>query len=155
VLPYLGDLHELFSRPVAGAILTAVSVCCGMIVGMERESQDKPAGLKTVTIICMGSTLFTLASILMTTDGRGDPSRIAAQVVTGVGFLGAGAIIREGGTVVGLTTGATIWAVAAIGMMVGAGYAAAGLLLSIVVMLLLSGLRWGEQIHDKQPRGKK
>lgn len=113
-----------------------VSLVCGAAVGAERERQDKPAGLRTVTLICLGSTIFTLLSFDGAFGGA-DPSRIAAQVVTGVGFLGAGAIIRERGSIVGLTTAATIWVVAAIGMVVGAGYALSGLALAVLVPLSL------------------
>jgi len=145
-LPYLGDLHRLLEPHLAGAILVLVSVLCGLMIGQERESKDKPAGLRTVTLICVGSTIFTLASILIAGGtGVADPGRIAAQVVTGIGFLGAGAIIREHGTVVGLTTAATIWAVSAIGVVIGAGYAAGGIALSIVVLVTLRGAQIIEQ----------
>jgi putative Mg2+ transporter-C (MgtC) family protein len=137
---YLGDLHKLFEPHWAGSILVLVSVLCGLMIGQERESKNKPAGLRTVTLICVGSTIFTLASILIA-GGKGvaDPGRIAAQVVTGIGFLGAGAIIQERGTVVGLTTAATIWAVSAIGVVIGAGYAAGGIALAVVVLVTLRG----------------
>jgi len=141
---YLGDLHRLLSPAWAGTVLVLVAVLCGTVIGLERESRNKPAGLRTVSLICVGSTIFTLASILIAGDALADRGRIAAQVVTGVGFLGAGAIIREHGTVVGLTTGATIWAVSAIGVLIGAGYAAGGLALTAVVVVMLLGERWLE-----------
>jgi len=132
---YLGDLHEHLEPHWAGLVLMLCSVICGIIVGAERELKQKPAGLRTVMLICVGSTIFTLSSILVgSAMGIADRGRIAAQVVTGVGFLGAGAIIRERGTVIGLTTGATIWTVAAIGVLIGAGYAAAGVVLSLAVV---------------------
>jgi len=148
---YLGDLHAVLPGPVVGIVLVLCSLICGMIVGLERQARHKPAGLKTLMLICVGSTIFTLASILLAGDQSGDRARIAAQVVTGVGFLGAGAIIREGASVVGLTTGATIWTVAAIGVLVGAGYAAAGLALAVVVVSLLSLLRHHE---DRENHGQ-
>lgn len=132
-----GNLHTILSPLPAGAVLVVVSVICGTIAGLEREAKHKPAGLRTVSMICVGSTIFTLASILI----GGEPGRIAAQVVTGVGFLGAGAIIRERGAIIGLTTGATIWTVAAIGVLVGTGYAAAGLVLTLVIVGILRGTR--------------
>ena len=143
---YLGDLHKLFEPHWAGAILVLVSVLCGLMIGQERESKNKPAGLRTVTLICVGSTIFTLASILIA-GGRAvaDPARIAAQVVTGIGFLGAGAIIRDRGQVVGLTTAATIWAVSAIGVVIGAGYAVGGIALAAVVLVTLRGAQIIEQ----------
>src|SRR5215470_14738277 len=100
----------------------------GGAIGLERELAGKPAGLRTNILICIGAALFTqlsldVAKIGFTADGRpyGDPGRIAAQIIAGVGFLGAGAIVHGGGVIVGLTTAATIWAVAAVGMAVGAG----------------------------------
>ncbi len=97
-----------------------LAIVVGGAIGAERESRDKPAGFRTMTLICLGSALFTTFSATLTED-FGDPSRIAAQIVTGVGFLGAGAIIREAPRVSGLTTAATIWIAAALGMGVGAG----------------------------------
>ena len=97
-----------------------VAVILGGAIGLERELQQKAAGLRTNILICTGAALFTELSLAMTAE-FGDPSRIAAQIVTGVGFLGAGAIIQGRGTVRGLTTAATMWLVAAIGMAVGFG----------------------------------
>jgi len=142
--PYCGDLHEILPAPLTGAVLVACSIICGMIAGYERRARHKPAGVRTLILISIGSTIFTLASILIAGDHMADRGRIAAQVVTGVGFLGAGAIIRDRGTVLGLTTGATIWAVAAIGVLVGAGYAVAGIILTLVVVGSLSLFRTPE-----------
>lgn len=142
--PYLGDLHVVLSPHLAGVVLIFCSVLCGLIVGLERQFKQKPAGARTLTLICVGSTLFTLASILMAGDAA-DRTRIAAQVVTGVGFLGAGAIIQNRGNIVGLTTGATIWTVAGIGVLVGGGYAAAGIVLTILVVMMLVAVRWVER----------
>jgi len=98
-----------------------LAVALGAVIGYQREREGKPAGLRTHTLICLGASLFTVASLY----GFGitsDPSRVAAGIVAGIGFLGAGAIMhREGGIVEGLTTAATIWAVAAIGLAAGAG----------------------------------
>jgi len=140
-----GNLHLKLSTEWAGIVLILTSIVCGTIVGLERESKDKPAGLRTVTLICVGSTIFTLASIMIVGGSFADRGRIAAQIVTGIGFLGAGAIIRERGTVLGLTTGATIWTVAAIGVVVGMGYAIAGLALSLVVVAMLTLARHFER----------
>ncbi len=142
---YLGNLHTVLPHPWAGMVLVLCSILCGMAVGLEREIKNKPAGLKTVTLICVGSTVFTLASLLVAAYGRGDPGRIAAQIIPGIGWLGAGAILRERGTILGLTTGATVWAVAAIGMLVGEGYAAAGMALTAVVLTMLTGVRYIER----------
>jgi putative Mg2+ transporter-C (MgtC) family protein len=134
--PYLGDLHAVLPQHWAGIVLVAVSIFCGMLVGAERQFKQKAAGARTLTLICVGSTIFTMASVLMAGDDD-DRTRIAAQVVSGVGFLGAGAIIRNRGTVVGLTTAATVWTVAAIGVLVGGGYAAAAIVLTVVIVIML------------------
>lgn len=96
-----------------------ISIVIGVIIGGEREYRNKSAGLRTIILICLGSTIFTMLS-----DHLGDAtgaSRIAANVVTGIGFLGAGAIMREGLTISGLTTASTIWVAASLGIAVGAG----------------------------------
>jgi uncharacterized membrane protein YhiD involved in acid resistance len=120
----------------------------GGAIGLEREMAGKPAGLRTNILICVGAALFTqlsvdVARIGFTADGRpfGDTGRIAAQIVSGIGFLGAGAILHGEGAVVGLTTAATVWVVAAVGTAVGAGAfidAAGG---TVLIMLVLVGLR--------------
>jgi len=114
----------------------------GMAVGLERELAGKAAGFRTHTLVCLGAALFTLVSLYaFETDVIGtDISRVAAGVVTGVGFLGAGAIMhREGGIIKGLTTAASIWAVAAIGLTAASGlYWLAGLATALVLLLLRS-----------------
>jgi putative Mg2+ transporter-C (MgtC) family protein len=116
----------------------------GAAIGVEREWRGKEAGLRTNTLIAMGSALFAAMSLTF----GGDPARIAAQVVTGVGFLGAGAIMRTGASVHGLTTAAMIWVNAAIGMAAGSGHvrlAAASTAIVLVAMIALSPLdRWFE-----------
>ncbi len=119
----------------ANLIDLLLSILAGGLVGLERQLHDKPAGFRTNIMICFGAALFTLLSIripehyLADVPGRiGDPTRIAAQIVTGVGFLGAGSIIHARGGVRGLTTAASIWVVAAIGMAFGAGFRWVGLL---------------------------
>lgn len=97
-----------------------LALVLGGIMGLEREYNEKPAGYATNSIICLGAALFTMLSLYMAEMG-GDPGRIAAQIVSGVGFLGAGAILREGNKISGLTTAAAVWLVAAIGMAVGFG----------------------------------
>ena len=143
--PYLGDLHQALPGPVAGAVLVICSAVCGTLVGLERQTRDKPAGMRTMMLICVGSAVFTMASLLVGGGFYSDRGRIAAQVVTGIGFLGAGAIIRDRGTVTGLTTGATIWTVAAIGVLIGAGHAAAGIALTILVLGILVLFRRHEE----------
>lgn len=119
----------------------------GGAIGLEREISGKPAGLRTNILICLGSAILMDLSIQVgllgaaETQGRlGDPGRIAAQVVSGIGFLGAGTILQARGAVIGLTTAATIWVVAAIGMVVGAGYYLEAVGSAAVVTLVLTGL---------------
>lgn len=97
-----------------------LAMVLGGVMGLERQYNDKPAGYATNSIICVGATLFTIMSLYMGEMG-GDPGRIAAQIVSGVGFLGAGAILREGNKISGLTTAAGVWLVAAVGMAIGYG----------------------------------
>jgi putative Mg2+ transporter-C (MgtC) family protein len=104
---------------VENLIKVGMAVLVGGIIGAEREYQDKAAGFRTIILITLGSTLFTIFSLLL--DPGNTQTRIAANIVTGIGFLGAGAIIREGGRVAGLTTASTIWLAAALGMGIGAG----------------------------------
>lgn len=119
---------------LAFAFKLAASLVVGYIIGSEREHRGKPAGISTHSYVIAGAMLFTLIS---TGFGAGDPTRVAAQVVTGVGFLGAGVILKsDGGTVQNLTTAASIWFAAAIGMAIGYGWyliAAIATLFSIVV----------------------
>jgi uncharacterized membrane protein YhiD involved in acid resistance len=124
-----------------GAILLAV--LCGGAVGLERELRGKAAGLRTTILICVGAALFTQLSLVMA-GGRGDPARIAAQIVPGVGFIGAGAILHSRGSVTGLTSAATIWVVAAIGVALGSGDIFVGVGVTLLILLVLRGLGWAE-----------
>ncbi len=120
-------------------IQTLMALALGGMVGYDREKKSKAAGLKTHMLICLGSSIFTSMGILSTIihGGTSDPNRIAAQIVSGIGFLGAGAIIRGQEHVTGLTSAATIWLVAAIGYTVGIGYpfTAAGFTVTVLVVL--------------------
>jgi putative Mg2+ transporter-C (MgtC) family protein len=132
------------------ARLTLAAVLGGAI-GFERELRDREAGLRTHLLVCLGSALFTIVSAYgfreFLTSGdqviRADPTRIAAQIVTGIGFLGAGAIIRQGLSVRGLTTAATLWVAAAIGIAAGAGYYPGAVLGTVVTIVALWPLRIG------------
>jgi len=121
-----------------------VALVLGAVVGLERERRGHAAGFRTMAMVSSGSCLFTLLGAALFASGT-DPTRIAAQVVTGVGFLGAGAILREGGGVKGLTTAATIWVVAAIGMAAGFGVyilavgTTALVLVGLITMRILRG----------------
>jgi putative Mg2+ transporter-C (MgtC) family protein len=120
-----------------------VAAALGGAIGLERELRERQAGLRTHLVVSVGAALFTLVSAYGFTDfgPRVDPTRIAAQIVTGIGFLGAGAIIRQGLSVRGLTTAATLWLVAAIGMAAGAGYWEGALLATLGAIITLGPLR--------------
>jgi len=122
------------------------SLLAGAIIGAEREYRSKNAGFRTIILITLGSTLFTILSYVMAGDH--DPSRIAANIITGIGFLGAGAIFKEGISVKGLTTAAVIWVSAAVGMSIGIGqYEFAGVV-TFFVMLVQVGFPYLQRIID-------
>ena len=133
----------------AALLRIVVAAALGGAVGIERELRDHDAGFRTHMLVAVGSALFTIVSAYAFRDFlvgggavvRADPTRIAAQIVTGIGFLGAGAIIRQGLSVRGLTTAATLWVVAAIGMAVGAGYYGGAVITTTVVLVSLWPLR--------------
>lgn len=127
----------------------ALATLLGGAIGLERELGGKPAGLRTNILICIGSVLYTKLSITMA-GGTADPTRVAAQIVTGVGFIGAGTILHARGAVVGLTSAATIWVVAAIGVALGAGYYAESLGTTLLVLLVLRGLGRVEGFIERQ-----
>jgi putative Mg2+ transporter-C (MgtC) family protein len=137
------DWPEVLLRLALAAVL-------GSVLGLERELREREAGLRTHLLVSVGSALFTLVSAYgfheFLNSGasvvRADPARIAAQIVTGIGFLGAGAIIRQGLSVRGLTTAATLWVVAAIGMAAGAGYYSAAVFTTAVALVALWPLRY-------------
>jgi putative Mg2+ transporter-C (MgtC) family protein len=126
-----------------------IAAALGGAVGIERELREHDAGFRTHMLVAIGSALFTIVSAYAFRDFlvgggnvvRADPTRIAAQIVTGIGFLGAGAIIRQGLSVRGLTTAATLWVVAAIGMAAGAGYYGGAVITTGVVLISLWPLR--------------
>lgn len=119
-----------------------VSLVCGVIIGLERKTRSKEAGIRTHAIVCMAACLFMIISKYMTTamfnefGQSGDPSRIASQVVTGIGFLGAGIIMYRRDVMYGLTTAAGVWATAAIGMAVGSGFMVVGVCATLLILVL-------------------
>ena len=125
-------------------IKIVISLVLGGALGMERQYHDKPAGYATNCLICLGAMLFTVLSEYMGNAG-GDPGRIAAQVVTGVGFIGAGSILRDGNKISGLTTAANVWVVAAIGMAVGYNQLFLATCTTIAILLLQLFMR--QTIH--------
>ncbi|WMJ73997.1 MgtC/SapB family protein [Cytophagaceae bacterium ABcell3] len=140
------DIYDLFSSDTeinlqSIAIRLVMSIVLGGLIGWERETRKQQAGLRTHIIICLGATLLMLISIFIPQTFQnfqnGDPGRIAAQVVSGIGFLGAGAIFSLGGSIRGLTTAATIWVVAAIGLAIGSGMYGGSVLVTLFVLFVL------------------
>lgn len=131
-----------------------ISLLLGSAVGFERKLKGQSAGIRTFALICMGATLAMLISIYVPQEylglKNGDPGRIAAQVVTGVGFLGAGAIIQMKGSVRGLTTAAGIWMVATIGMAVGLGMYALSITATLLILVVL---HWFERVEHRTAMG--
>ncbi len=140
------SLRNELPSPWLEVLLAMVAVACGAIIGLERERHDKPAGLRTLSLVCLGSAVFTMVSFAFVTT-TGDSGRVAAQIVTGIGFLGAGAILHSRSSVSGMTTAATIWMTAAIGIAVGVGLPAAGVGLSLLVRVVLAVVRKWEIRH--------
>lgn len=138
-------------------IRLGLAALLGMIVGYERERQNQPAGLRTHAILAIGSCLAMTISINLSMQFQsegliGDPARIAAQVVSGIGFLGAGAILRYGTNVKGLTTATSLWTVAMVGLAVGAGhyFSAAGTTIALLIVLVLLNVLEKRAIHPYQ-----
>jgi putative Mg2+ transporter-C (MgtC) family protein len=129
----------------------ALAAALGAVVGLERERHDRPAGLRTHMLVSAGSALFTLISVSIGGESF-DPGRVAAGIITGLGFLGAGTIIRYGGSVRGLTTAASVWAVAGVGMAAAIGWWEAALTATVLMFLSLSAMRALEgRLHPDRP----
>lgn len=136
------QLYGFFQLALPVGFKVVIAILCGGLIGLERELKNKPAGIKTNILICLGATLYTIVSILVSqsfadVNYRGDPARISAQIVSGIGFLGAGAIMQSRVSVIGLTTAATIWIVAAIGMCIGSGYPVVAFVFTMTVLFTL------------------
>ena len=142
-IPLTEDWLRLEEVLIPFLVRCGAAAVCGAMVGLERELRRKPAGFRTNILICIGASMYMTVGLLVVHDGDnpGDPMRIAAQVVTGIGFLGAGTIIQSGRRVTGLTSAATIWVVAAIGIIAGAGYPILAFVSSCLVVLTLVLLR--------------
>ena len=123
------------------ALRLFITTLLAVAVGTEREFHGHPAGMRTMALVGVGACLFTALGLEPLFGGRSDPTRIAAQVVTGVGFLGAGAILRTGNEVHGLTTAASIWVVAALGMCIGFGFYFVGIFTTALVLITLVLIR--------------
>jgi putative Mg2+ transporter-C (MgtC) family protein len=145
-----GDTSAMMLGEVIVRLLAAT--VCGAMIGVEREARDKPAGLRTVMLVSISACAFTVLALELATvseetvpNARPDPVRVVEAVVTGVAFLGAGSIIRAGASVHGVTTGATIWLVGAIGTACGAGLLGIGLAVTLLSLFVLVVLGWIER----------
>jgi putative Mg2+ transporter-C (MgtC) family protein len=139
---------SMVSRVLVAALL-------GAIIGVQRESRGKAAGLRTNALITLGSAMFGVLSVTVVPHAQGDPSRIAAAVVSGIGFLGGGAILRHEQHVLGLTSAATIWVDAAIGLAVGVGMYTVAIAVTVVTLFVLEVLPYVENLlgrHLVNPR---
>ena len=117
----------------------AAAVICGLIIGLERQLSGKPTGIRTCSLICLGTYVFTSVSLLLQ-GGNVDPTRIVGQIVTGIGFIGAGVILTRQGVVVGITSASVIWVLAGIGILIGLDKYAAAILLSVLTVGILLGV---------------
>src|SRR5882762_6952577 len=132
--------------PVAALIRLLLAAILGGIIGVERELKHRPAGLRTNMFICFGSAMFTILSTRLAGEfGVGDHTRIAAQIIPGIGFIGAGSILHAKGNVTGLTTAATIFVVASIGMAVGGGLYLEAVFATLMIFMALRLLGWLER----------
>jgi putative Mg2+ transporter-C (MgtC) family protein len=145
-MEYLDPLAYPFWQTVG------LAVACGGLVGVERQLRGKAAGVRTSILICLGTALFVRLGASVT-DGDADPTRVIGQVVTGVGFLGAGVILAREGVVHGVTTAAVIWVLAAIGAMIGIGHFVAALAVAAVAVAILTGVEFLESQVASLARG--
>lgn len=130
----------------------AAAALCGGALGLERQVRGKPAGIRTSILICLGTHFFVLVGASFAAPGA-DPTRVVGQVVTGIGFLGAGVILTREGLVMGVTSAAVIWMLAAIGVMIGVGYTTTALVVTGVVLLALVGVERLEATFRTLRRG--
>jgi putative Mg2+ transporter-C (MgtC) family protein len=130
------------------SILTAL--LCGSLIGVERQLRGKPTGIRTCSLIILGTYIFMACSAFVSQNATmTDPSRIIGQIITGIGFLGAGVMLSKGRSVYGVTSAATIWALAAIGICIGVGQLSSAIKLSIIVVLVLFGVDLFEEHTQK------
>lgn len=147
LLPHV-SLAGLLSRTV---LRLSLSAFLGGVIGLEREFKHRPAGLRTNMLICFGAAMFTILSEDLVGEGVGDHTRIASQIIPGIGFIGAGSILRDRGSVTGLTTAATIFVVAGVGMACGGGLYLPAIFATVLILLALQLLGWFERLFSLKP----
>jgi len=142
----LSEIAYPLSLPGLGTALL-----CGFLVGVERQLSGKPAGIRTSALICLGSYAFTALGVRML--GAVDPSRVVAQIVTGIGFIGAGVILAREGLVLGVTSAAVIWVLAGIGILIGLDRPGSAIMLSAATVVILVGVSFLERLFMGLRRG--
>jgi putative Mg2+ transporter-C (MgtC) family protein len=144
--------HTLMATQLSQAIVRLLlAAFLGGLIGLEREIKHKPAGLRTNMFICFGSAMFTVLSQQLASQYGGDHTRIAAQIIPGIGFIGAGSILHSRGSVTGLTTAATLFVVASVGMAAGGGLYLAAIFATLMIVVALSLLGWAEARFSLKP----
>lgn len=143
---------SIFSIEPFGWGEIGTAILCGFIIGFERQLRGKPAGIRTSALIILGTYIFVSASLFVATENT-DPSRIIGQVVTGIGFLGAGVMLSREGVILGVTSAATIWGLAAIGVCIAAVSISTSIKLSLVIVLVLIGVDVLERYLNILTRG--
>jgi len=149
--PHIIELlqHEMATGIVSNSLLRLLlAAVLGGVIGLEREMKHKPAGLRTNMFICFGSALFTILSDALAAEHTGDHTRIAAQIIPGIGFIGAGSIIHGRGLITGLTTAATLFVVASVGMAAGGGLYLTAVFSTAVIVIALLALGRAEKIFN-------
>lgn len=146
------DIKALFSITPFSWHAIGTALLCGLIIGLERQLRGKPVGIRTSALITLGTYVFITSANLVQTEAT-DPSRIIGQVITGIGFLGAGVMLARDGVVLGVTSAATIWALAAIGVCIAVNYEATAIKLSLVVIVVLIGVDVLEDYSHALTRG--
>ena len=148
----------IFMSPYVIVLRIMLSVICGGLIGLEREEKRRPAGFRTHILVCLGSTIIMILSEDMFRayhkefNITSDPLRLGAQVISGIGFLGAGTIMRYGNSIKGLTTAASLWTVAAIGLSLGSGFYLLGVLSTVIVFIILVAFNTAERKWYKKKR---
>jgi putative Mg2+ transporter-C (MgtC) family protein len=144
------EFAEFFDRALWTRI--AIALLCGGVIGLERQLRGKPAGMRTSSLICLGTAMFVHLGTGFVAEG-GDPTRVLGQVVTGIGFLGAGVIMTRDGLLTGVTSAAVVWVLAASGAAIGAGRYAAAVAMSVVTVAVLVGVESLEHAFVALRRG--
>lgn len=146
------DLHALLTIEPLSWLGILCAILSGAIVGIERQILGKPVGIRTSALICLGTYVFTVIGESFTGQGA-DPSRVVGQIITGIGFLGAGVILTRDGIVLGVTSAAAVWLLAGIGVVIGTGYEATGIKLAVLAVFILVGVDVIENSFKSLRRG--